>query len=347
MGGQRYRKRSLAEAKAICERDRQSTWTLDKDYCARIEKPWPDLSVYDFIVINSSGGKDSAAAAIDTAMLARAAGVMDRVVMLHCDLGRVEWPGSPAAAKRQANKLGVPFFVRSLINHPATGNFRAPNKRPIYYKDEPTGDLLDWVWRRHLQLKSKGQGKRTSPWPDGNARYCTSFYKRDVAGRFYRELAERWHRKHPRAERQCRILDVVGIRCEESDTRCQVDSFRSPRPGWETTQRAPRKVDSWFPPFCLSADDVWRMIKKTRFPVHKAYSLGMPRLSCCFCFFGNCGAHLIAGKHNPKLLKAYAEMEKGTGWAFRPSRYSANDLIALLRSGMKPPQRAQAYTGNC
>jgi 3'-phosphoadenosine 5'-phosphosulfate sulfotransferase (PAPS reductase)/FAD synthetase len=344
MGGQRYRKRSFAEAKTICERDRKSTWVLDKDYCRRIEKPWPDLSVYDYIVINSSGGKDSAAAAIDTAMLARAAGVMDRVVMLHCDLGRAEWPGAPEAAKRQAQRLKIPFYVRSLIGHPSTGNFRSPNVRPIYPKGAPTGDLLEWVWRRHLQQKAVGKSKTTSPWPDGRNRYCTSFYKRDVAGRFYRELAVKWQKKHPREDRPCRLLDVVGIRCEESDTRCSVPSFRSPRQGWDTSYYT---VDSWFPPFCLDTDDVWRMIRRTRFPVHKAYSLGMGRLSCPFCFFGNCGSHLIAGKHNPKLLKAYADMEKRTGWAFKPSRYSANDIITLLRGGMKPPKRAIAYTGNC
>jgi hypothetical protein len=73
----------------------------------------------------------------------------------------------------------------------------------------------------------------------------------------------------------------------------------------------------------------------------------MPRLSCCLCFFGNCDAHLIAGNRNPKLLKAYADMERKTGWQFRPTRYSANDLVTLLRGGVKPPKKAAMYLGNC
>jgi 3'-phosphoadenosine 5'-phosphosulfate sulfotransferase (PAPS reductase)/FAD synthetase len=345
MAGTRYRKRSLAEAKAICARDRPRIVELDHQACYRIEKPWPDLTPYDFIVFNTSGGKDSAASGVTLQLMAKHYGVQDRLLGLHCDLGRVEWPGAPAAAKRQCKALGIPFYVRSLIGTHLTGRFRAPNTRPVYYERERVGDLLDWVWHRHLQLKARGDGKKISPWPDGRNRYCTSEYKRRVAKNFYIELAEEWYRRNPRARRRCRILDVVGIRCEESDTRCSVDSFRSPRSDdWQTKDYW---IDSWFPPFCLDTDEVWKVIRKSRIPVHRAYSWGMPRLSCCLCFFGNCDAHLIAGNRNPKLLKAYADMECKTGWQFRPTRYSANDLVTLLRGGVKPPKKAAMYLGNC
>jgi hypothetical protein len=342
MAGMRYQKRSLAEAKAICARDRESYKVLDHGHCYRIEKPWPDLTPYDFIVFNTSGGKDSAAAGITLGVMAKQFGVKKKMIALHEDLGRVEWPGAPAAAKRQAKALGIPFVVRSLIGEHLSGRFRAPNTRPIYRADEPVGDLLDWVWHRHLQLKARGDGKRISPWPDGRNRYCTSEYKRRVAFDFYRELTDKWHHDNPSSSRPCRILDVVGIRCEESDTRCQIDSFRKGR-----VKTADRVVDSWFPPFCLDTDEVWELVEKNRFPVHKAYSLGMGRLSCCFCFFGNCGSHLIAGKHNMKLLNAYAKMERDTGWQFRGSRYSANDILTLLKAGVKPPRQAAMYLGNC
>jgi 3'-phosphoadenosine 5'-phosphosulfate sulfotransferase (PAPS reductase)/FAD synthetase len=343
MAGQRFKKRTLAEAKAICARDRETYKVLDHPYCYRIEKPWPDLRPYDFIVFNTSGGKDSAASGITLKVMAKQQRIpAERLIALHEDLGRVEWPGAPAAAKRQAKALGMRFFVRSLIGTHLTGRFRAPNTRPVYRANEPVGDLLDWVWHRHLQLKARGDGKRISPWPDGRNRYCTSEYKRRVAFDFYRELADKWNRAHPSSRRRPRILDVVGIRCEESDTRCQIDSFRAGR-----VETEDRIVDSWFPPFCLDTDEVWALIKKSRFPVHKAYSLGMGRLSCCFCFFGNCASHLIAGKHNMKLLQAYAKMELATGWQFRGSRYSATDILTLLKAGVKPPRKAPMYLGNC
>ena len=51
----------------------------------------PDLKSYDFIVINTSAGKDSQAMMEYVMGLAKEAGITDRVIAVHCDLGRVEW----------------------------------------------------------------------------------------------------------------------------------------------------------------------------------------------------------------------------------------------------------------
>lgn len=53
----------------------------------------PNLSDYDVILISSSAGKDSRAALDVTVEAARAAGVLDRVVV-HADLGEEEWPAT-------------------------------------------------------------------------------------------------------------------------------------------------------------------------------------------------------------------------------------------------------------
>jgi hypothetical protein len=52
-------------------------------------------------------------------------------------------------------------------------------------------------------------------------------------------------------------------------------------------------------------------------PWHRAYDLGMPRLSCCFCIFAPRSALLLAGKHNPELLDEYVRVEKEIGHSFR------------------------------
>ena len=53
-----------------------------------------DLRSYDWIVINSSAGKDSQAMLDYVTHLARIAGVEDRIIVVHADLGRVEWKGT-------------------------------------------------------------------------------------------------------------------------------------------------------------------------------------------------------------------------------------------------------------
>jgi 3'-phosphoadenosine 5'-phosphosulfate sulfotransferase (PAPS reductase)/FAD synthetase len=83
----------------------------------------PDLSKVDFFILNSSGGKDS------VAMLARAIEVADRqgfprdrMVVVHADLGRVEWSGTKELAAQQAAMYGVRFEVvrregQDLLQH--------------------------------------------------------------------------------------------------------------------------------------------------------------------------------------------------------------------------------------
>lgn len=60
----------------------------------------PTLTDFDIILVNTSGGKDSQTMLRKLARLAAAAGVTDRVVVVHADLGRVEWAGTKDLARR-------------------------------------------------------------------------------------------------------------------------------------------------------------------------------------------------------------------------------------------------------
>ncbi|MEG8184198.1 hypothetical protein GZH49_37670 [Nocardia terpenica] len=74
----------------------------------------PDLAVYDHIVVNLSGGKDSQAALDVTVAAARVAGVVHRVTAVHADLGRLEWPGTAELAADFAaveSRIGHSFRV--------------------------------------------------------------------------------------------------------------------------------------------------------------------------------------------------------------------------------------------
>lgn len=93
------------------------------------------LSAYDWIVVNSSGGKDSQAMLDEVCQRAAAEGVLSRVIVAHADLGRVEWQGTREIAQAQAECYGVPFVAvwrkqGDLLNQiESRGKFPGPATR--------------------------------------------------------------------------------------------------------------------------------------------------------------------------------------------------------------------------
>jgi hypothetical protein len=70
-------------------------------------------------------------------------------------------------------------------------------------------------------------------------------------------------------------------------------------------------------------------------PHHYAYDLGMPRLSCCFCIFSPRAALLLAGKHNPELMRDYVHTEAEIKHRFRVE-LSLADIQTALAQGEEP-----------
>src|SRR5262245_47474662 len=104
----------------------------------------PDLTAYHWIVVNSSAGKDSQAMLDYVVEQGDRAGVpRDRLVVVHADLGRVEWPGTRELAEEQARHYGLAFVT--------------VRRRQ--------GDLLDHIAQRGM-------------FPSPRARFCTSDHKR-------------------------------------------------------------------------------------------------------------------------------------------------------------------------
>ncbi|WP_445517281.1 phosphoadenosine phosphosulfate reductase domain-containing protein [Streptomyces sp. NEAU-174] len=137
----------------------------------------------DAILLNTSGGKDSQAMISYVAGLAAEAGVLDRIVALHCDLGRVEWSGTRQLAELHALHYGLDFEVRSR------------NEK---------GDLLDQVAERQM-------------WPSADVRYCTAYHKRELA----RQLIRSWDALYALSWRRGIVLDCLGIRAAESSKRAK------------------------------------------------------------------------------------------------------------------------------
>ena len=148
-----------------------------------------DLAAYDVILVNSSAGKDSQAMLTHLVALADAQGIARaRLIVVHADLGRVEWEGTRELAQEQAAHYGLRFEV--------------------VRRDK--GDLLD-------QIEQRGM------FPSSAARYCTSDQKTSQVAKLMTLLATE-HRDAGN-DRPVRILNCLGIRAQESPARAKKVAF--------------------------------------------------------------------------------------------------------------------------
>lgn len=122
-----------------------------------------DLTAYDYILINSSGGKDSQAMLDYVVEMAIDQGVKNRLLVAHADLGRVEWKGTRELAERQSAHYGLRFEAVK----------------------RPQGDLLAHVEQRGM-------------WPSPAQRYCTSDHKRGQIQKIVTQLSKENPGRHLR-----------------------------------------------------------------------------------------------------------------------------------------------------
>lgn len=122
------------------------------------------LENYDWIVVSTSGGKDSQTMLRRVVQLCEPLGIKNRIVAVHADMGQVEWPGVPELAREQAEHYGVRFELVSRRQ----------------------GDLLQHVRDRNKTLQARA--KASPPVPSPTNRYCTSHHKSDQIARVYTQL---------------------------------------------------------------------------------------------------------------------------------------------------------------
>ncbi|WP_327359685.1 phosphoadenosine phosphosulfate reductase family protein [Streptomyces sp. NBC_01304] len=131
------------------------------------------------ICVQSSAGKDSVVALHRVVQWAKKAGCLDKVVVVHADVGaEAEYPGVRELAEQQAERYGLRFIVV---------------KADIGF--------LGMVAKRGM-------------WPDAQNRLCTSTLKRDVAAKLFTEIVNALG-----LDEQAIILNCLGIRAAESTAR--------------------------------------------------------------------------------------------------------------------------------
>ena len=149
----------------------------------------PNLTDYDLILVNTSAGKDSQAMLDLIVEQADLAGVRDRLVCFHADLGRVEWAGTADLAAEHAAHYGLRIITIA----------------------RPQGDLLDHIEARGM-------------FPSSAARYCTSDHKRGQAYKALTMLVRELGLNRP-----ARVLNCMGLRAQESPARAKKASMRYDR----------------------------------------------------------------------------------------------------------------------
>lgn len=309
------------------------------------------LADYDWIVVSSSGGKDSQAMLDYVCERAEAEGVLSRVVVVHADLGRVEWSGTREIAQAQAESYGVPFRVvwrrqGDLLEH-VEANKYWPKPDTRYCTSDHKRDQIFKAFTQlsaeALERKKQGdlltQVEERGMWPSPQQRYCTSDHKRAQVHRIYTAFTSLTNEDQDRAmaatpitpegkPRRVRILSCQGMRAQESPRRAKLAPLKVDT----RASNGKREVTNWLPIHGWAESEVWERLRscRSREHIHYAYSLGMPRVSCCFCIFAPREALIIAGHHNRELLAEYVRVEEKIGHKFRMNLSMAEVQAAVV-----------------
>jgi 3'-phosphoadenosine 5'-phosphosulfate sulfotransferase (PAPS reductase)/FAD synthetase len=252
------------------------------------------LSRNAVVAVGVSGGKDSVAVASAVARHLDDIGHAGPRILIHSDLGRVEWQDSLPSCERLAAHLGWELVVVK----------------------RKAGDMLArWQgrWkanlRRYVELECV---KLILPWSTPSMRFCTSELKTAV-------ITSELKKRFPGQD----ILNVTGIRRQESDNRAKapVAAFMSALKRKNGTGLSWNAIIEWL------IEDVLQEIADAGLMLHEAYTrFGVSRVSCAFCIM-SAWADLLAAstcEDNRPLYVAMVELEAVSGFGFQGSRWLAD-----------------------
>lgn len=250
------------------------------------------------VAVGVSGGKDSHAVA--WAMAQYLKDYHAPKVLIHADLGSVEWLDSLPACRRIADSVGWDLIT---CGRPAGGMMERWESR------------WESSIRRYTSMETVAV---VLPWSTPSMRFCTSELKVDP---ITSALKKRFG-KVP-------IINVTGVRAEESASRAK-------QPVSAPGAKLPPGSLTWRPIHGWKLQDVWDAIAASGVPPHEAYRMfGSSRVSCRFCILAN-EADLRASLRDPAAFAIYARMcdlELTSGFAFQGSRWLSSLAPGDLRDG--------------
>ena len=260
------------------------------------------------VAIGVSGGKDSCAVAFAVCRHLDEIGHRGPRILVHSDLGRVEWADSAPTCKRLAAALGLELIT---VRRGA-------------------GDMMDrWQsrWESNMErYRNLECVKLILPWSTAAMRFCTSELKTAI---ICRDLVVRFPGQT--------ILSVSGIRRQESSNRAKAP-ITKPQNKLTSAKYQTSGLD-WQPILDWTLDDVWAELASNNFPAHEAYTTyGSSRVSCAFCILGS-QADLAASVSCPDNAAIYREMvdlEIDSTFSFQSGKWLgdlAPDLLDWVQRG--------------
>jgi 3'-phosphoadenosine 5'-phosphosulfate sulfotransferase (PAPS reductase)/FAD synthetase len=267
---------------------------VDAGSLVRSKRAEPEAAVnlhdFDVVFIRSSGGKDSQAMLTHVVSVADAQGYPRE---------RITVTHSDLG---RVEWKGTTDLAREQAAHYGLA---------FIVVKRPQGDLLD-------------HARKLGKFPSATQRFCTSDHKRAQLAKPVTAAHKAWTAKGNTGT--FRVLECLGMRAQESSGRAKLAPVsRSERLSTKT-----RETTTWLPIHAWKVEKVWETIKTSGVRHHRAYDLGMPRLSCAFCIFSPKSALLLAAKHNPELLDAYVEVEQEIGRA----RAAAGKPVHFFKKGL-------------
>ena len=229
------------------------------------------ISAGALFYVSHSGGKDSQAMYLRMAALIPPA----QLVVVHADLGAVEWTGTQA-------------HIRATITLPLN----------VVRAVDSAGENKNLL--RMVELRSEKRPDAPA-WPSSKIRYCTSDLKRGPIEKFIRGDMS--------ARGATLAVNCMGLRAEESPGRAKRDSWSTNA----RLSKAGRTVYDWLPVHELTTNQIFQTIADAGQSPHYAYALGNERLSCVFCIFGSDNDLRNGAAQRPELAAAYIELEARTG----------------------------------
>ncbi|MFM0136442.1 adenine nucleotide alpha hydrolase family protein [Caballeronia grimmiae] len=257
------------------------------------------------VAIGVSGGKDSVACALAVARHLDAIGHSGPRVLVHSDLGRVEWKDSGPACERLAAHLGWELLTLQ----------------------RQAGDMLArWEkrWSNNVErYRDLSCVRLILPWSTPSMRFCTS----ELKGSLINSALNKRFPTH-------NIVSVTGVRRQESNARSKM-AVAAPLAPLSTKGRT---GVTWNAIIEWTVNEVFTEIAAAGLALHEAYTVyGASRVSCAYCIMSSLDDLRAAAScaDNQDVYREMVRLEAESTFAFQGQRWLADVAPDLL-----PPELA-------
>jgi 3'-phosphoadenosine 5'-phosphosulfate sulfotransferase (PAPS reductase)/FAD synthetase len=259
------------------------------------------------VAIGVSGGKDSCAVAFATLEHLDAIGHIGPRLLIHSDLGAIEWKDSLPTCERLAVAMGLELVV---VRRTAGGMIERWQKR---WRDNV---------RRYRDLSCV---KLILPWSTPALRFCTSELKTAVITAYLKK----------RFKGQT-ILSVSGIRRDESPKRAKAETVKLQK-GLVHAKAGTVGYD-WHPILAWSVEDVFECMAAHGFRAHEGYTVyHSSRVSCVACIMASLADLLASARcpDNHEPFRAVIRLEIESAFHFQHGLWLGDVAPELLDDAMR------------